>query len=155
MKVQPAVRQETAKVGLGTAILSALMVAVFALLGRLDYTVVLGTLLGACAAMLNFFLMALSVQQAAEDMHGVHVPPEPEQEEEGQDAPSAEPVPEIQRAKRRMGLSYTGRMLMLAVVAILALSLDCFHPIPAALALLFPRLTVSVEGFLQSHKKEA
>lgn len=90
MKVQPAVRQETAKVGLGTAILSALMVAVFALLGRLDYRVVLGTLLGGCSAMLNFFLMALSVQQAAEDMHGVHVPPEPE-EEEGGDAPPPNP----------------------------------------------------------------
>ncbi len=154
MKVQPAVRKETAKVGLGTAILSVLMLGVFALLGRLDLTVVLGTLLGAGAAMLNFFLMALSVQQAAEDMHGVHVPPEPEGEE-GEDAPSAEPVPEIQRAKRRMSLSYTGRMLMLAVVAILALSLDCFHPIPAALALLFPRIAISVEGFLQSHKKEA
>lgn len=154
MKVQPAVRKETAKVGLGTAILSVLMIGVFALLGRLDLTVVWGTLLGAGAAMLNFFLMALSVQQAAEDMHGVHVPPEPEGED-NEDTPSAEPVPEIQRAKRRMSLSYTGRMLMLAVVAILALSLECFHPIPAALALLFPRIAISVEGFLQSHKKEA
>ena len=154
MKVQPAVRQETAKVGLGTAILSVLMIAVFALLGRLDYTVVLGTALGACAAMLNFFLMALSVQRAAENMHGAHMPPEPE-DEEGEEESAAEAVPEIQRAKRQMGLSYTGRMLMLAVVAILALSLECFHPIPAALALLFPRIVISIEGFAQSHKKEA
>ena len=78
MKIQPAVRTETVRIAMGTAFFSLVMLLVFALLDRLDVTVVLGTLLGAGAAVLNFFLMALSVQRAAESMKGVTVPPERE-----------------------------------------------------------------------------
>ena len=74
MKIQPAVRTETVRIAMGTAFFSLVMLLVFALLDRLDVTVVLGTLLGAGAAVLNFFLMALSVQRAAESMKGVTVP---------------------------------------------------------------------------------
>ena len=59
MKIQPAVRTETVRIAMGTAFFSLVMLLVFALLDRLDVTVVLGTLLGAGAAVLNFFLMAL------------------------------------------------------------------------------------------------
>ena len=80
MKIQPAVRTETVRIAMGTAFFSLVMLLVFALLDRLDVTVVFGTLLGAGAAVLNFFLMALSVQRAAESMKGVTVPPEPLEE---------------------------------------------------------------------------
>ena len=115
MKIQPAVRTETVRIAMGTAFFSLVMLLVFALLDRLDVTVVLGTLLGAGAAVLNFFLMALSVQRAAESMKGVTVPPEPldENGDPDPDAPPQPPVPEVQRAKRWMQLSYTGRMLLL------------------------------------------
>lgn len=88
MKIQPAVRTETVRIAMGTAFFSLVMLLVFALLDRLDVTVVLGTLLGAGAAILNFFLMALSVQRAAESMKGVTVPPEP-LEENGDPDPDA------------------------------------------------------------------
>lgn len=152
MRIQPAVRTETTKIGLGTAVLSVIMLLVFALLGRLDWPVVLGTLVGACAAVGNFFLMALSVQKAAEAMNGVTVPDAPE--EDGEDKPQQAPVPEAQRAKRGMQLSYTGRMLGLVVIAILVLALPCFHPIPAAIALLFPRIIIFFNGILESKRKE-
>ena len=155
MRIQPAVRTETAKIGIGTAILSAVMLLIFALLGRLDWTVVLGTLVGACAAIGNFFLMALSVQRAAEEMNGVTVPDAPEEDGEGEDKPEPAPIPEAQRAKRRMQLSYTGRMLGLVVIAIAVLALPCFHPIPAAIALLFPRITIFFNGAFESKRKEA
>lgn len=156
MRIQPAVRKETAKIGIGTAVLSVIMLLVFALLGRLDWPVVFGTLIGACAAVGNFFLMALSVQQAAEQMNGVTVPEAPEgDEEDGEDKPKEAPLPEVQRAKRKMQLSYTGRMLGLVVVAILVLTLPCFHPIPAAIALLFPRIVIFFNGILESKRKEA
>ena len=102
MKIQPAVRTETVRIAMGTAFFSLVMLLVFALLDRLDVTVVLGTLLGAGAAVLNFFLMALSVQRAAESMKGVTVPPEPLEEngDPDPDAPLQPPVPEVQRAKR-------------------------------------------------------
>ena len=135
MKIQPAVRTETVRIAMGTAFFSLVMLLVFALLGRLDVTVVLGTLWGAGAAILNFFLMALSVQRAAESMNGVTLPPE--------------------RAKHRMQLSYTGRMLLLVAVAIVALTAPCFHPVAAALALLFPRLVIFLRGFVKPKNKEA
>ena len=77
MKIQPAVRTETVRIAMGTAFFSLVMLLVFALLGRLDVTVVLGSLWCAGAAIRNFFLMALSVQRAAESMNGVTLPPEP------------------------------------------------------------------------------
>ena len=157
MKIQPAVRTETARIAMGTACLSLVMLLVFALLGRLDVTVVLGTLWGAGAAILNFFLMALSVQRAAESMNGVTLPPEPldENGDPDPDAPPQPPVPEVQRAKRWMQLSYTGRMLLLVGVAIVALTAPCFHPVAAALALLFPRLVIFLRGFVKPKNKEA
>lgn len=157
MRVQPAVRTETARIAAGTAFFSFVMLLVFTLLGRLDLTVVLGTLWGACAAVLNFFLMALSVQRAAESMKGVTVPPEPldENGDPDPDAPPQPPVPEVQRAKHRMQLSYAGRMLLLVAVAIVALTAPCFHPVAAALALLFPRLVIFCRGFIKPKSKEA
>lgn len=157
MKVQSAVRTETVRIAMGTACLSLIMLLVFALLGRLDVTVVLGTLWGAGAAVLNFFLMALSVQRAAESMNGVAVPPESLDENDDPDsgAPSRLPLPEVQRAKHRMQLSYTGRMLLLVAVAIVALTAPCFHPVAAALALLFPRLVIFIQGFVKPKNKEA
>ena len=99
MKIQPAVRTETVRIAMGTAFFSLVMLLVFALLDRLDVTVVLGTLWGAGAAILNFFLMALSVQRAAESMNGVTLPPEPldENGDPDPDAPPQPPAPEVQR----------------------------------------------------------
>ena len=157
MKIQPAVRTETVRIAMGTAFFSLVMLLVFALLDRLDVTVVLGTLWGAGAAILNFFLMALSVQRAAESMNGVTLPPEPldENGDPDPDAPPQPPAPEVQRAKHRMQLSYTGRMLLLVAVAIVALTAPCFHPVAAALALLFPRLVIFIQGFVKPKNKEA
>ena len=157
MKIQPAVRTETVRIAMGTAFFSLVMLLVFALLDRLDVTVVLGTLLGAGAAVLNFFLMALSVQRAAESMNGVAVLPEPldENGDPDPDAPLQPPVPEVQRAKRWMQLSYTGRMLLLVGVAIVALTAPCFHPVAGAVALLLQLLVIFLRGFVKRKKKEA
>lgn len=159
MNVQPAVWKETGRIALGTAILSAVMVAVFALIGQLDSTVIWGTLLGGITAVGNFFLLGLSVQRAAARMNGVTLPPEDGADtgdsEEAADGEKPENTPEIQQAKRGMQLSYTGRMLLLVAVGILALSAPCFHPVPTAIALLFPRFIIFIQGFAQSKQKGA
>ena len=128
MKVQPAVRQETKKIALGTAVLTVLMVAVFLILRRFDWTVITGALLGYAAAVGNFFLMALTVQKAADDMKPI---PQPEtdapedtgvNDEEEKDAPLSE---DARRGKQRIQLSYMLRMLGLGVIAILGVTLPC------------------------------
>ncbi len=55
MKIEPAVKAETKKIAIGTAILSVLMIAVFLILRRFDWTVLTGALLGYCATVGNFF----------------------------------------------------------------------------------------------------
>ena len=121
MKIQPAVKRETKKIALGTGILTVLMVAVFLILRRFDWTVITGALLGYAAAVGNFFLMALTVQKAADEMKLIPQPEAPEDEpdldEDEKEAPLSE---DAKRGKQRIQLSYTLRMLGLGVIAILA-----------------------------------
>ena len=139
MKIQPGGAYRNRQDCDGTAFFSLVMLLVFALLDRLDVTVVLGTLWVQARRSSTVFLMALSVQRAAESMNGVAVPPEPldEKRRSRSGRSTAASRPEVQRAKRWMQLSYTGRMLLLVGVAIVALTAPCFHPVAAALALLF------------------
>ncbi|MBQ4435743.1 MAG: hypothetical protein II879_06570 [Clostridia bacterium] len=151
MKVQPAVRQETAKIVLGTGILTVLMIAVFLIIRRFDWTVLTGALLGCAAAVGNFFLMALTVQKAADDMKPIAVPEaetadgDEETDEDEKEQPLSE---DAKRGKQRVQLSYTLRMLGLGVIAILGVTLPWFHPIAVLLPLLFPRLVIALEGVL-------
>jgi len=147
MKVQAAVKRETAKIAVGVGILSMLMLAVYLILGRFNITVLLGTLLGVLFAVGNFFLMALSVQQAAEKMNGVQLPPE-EEPAEGEEAAEPPLSPQAKQAKKNMQLSYMGRMLLLVGMAALAWLVPAFDPVPALIVQLFPRLTILAEGIL-------
>ena len=70
MKLQKAVVDETRRIAIGSAIGTLIMLAVFAAIGRFDSTVVLGALLGYVTAVLNFFLLSVTVQQAAGDIQG-------------------------------------------------------------------------------------
>lgn len=159
MKLQPAVKQETGKIALGVAVLTALMVSVFLILGMFHVSVLLGAVLGAAMAVLNFFLMALSVQKAMENMDGVQLPPE-EEPEDGEDADGDEadekkqkPIsPEALRAKRNMHLSYMGRMVLLAAYAVAAVAVNFVHPVAALLPLLFPRIVIFLNGIFAGKK---
>lgn len=155
MKIEPTVRKETMRIAKGTVILSVVMILVFALLKKFDFTVVLGAALGTVTAILNFFLLGLSVQKAADMMKGVEMPPEPEETDEGEEAPAVPTPPEITQAKQRMQLSYTGRMIMQAAVGILGLALPCFHAVATVLPLLFPRLIIHLWNQQQTKQKEA
>ncbi len=142
LKLQPAVKQDTMRIAAGTACLACLMMLVFLILGKFDVTVLLGTMLGYVTAVGNFFFMAVTIQKAVESMKDTPAPAATEEDEE--DKPSAL----SQAAKQRIQLSYTLRMLAILVVGILALTLDCFHPIATLLTLLFPRVVIFLLGKL-------
>ena len=158
MKIQAPVKQETQKIAVGVIILSAIMLIVFALIKRFDMTVLWGTLLGSGFAVLNFFLMALTVQQAAEQMNGVTLPPEEESEENTEEndeiPPQREELPQQKRARSLVQRSYTFRLVLTAVVAILAVKLPVFHAVPAIIALFFPRVVITIHALLQKSGKE-
>ena len=154
MTIQPAVRQETKKIAVGVGVLSLLMIAVFLILRRFDFSVFLGALIGSAAAVLNFFLMALSVQKAADSMKPLPPAEEAEQEEgtEGEEAPLSD---EAKESRKRMQLSYTLRMLMMAGIAIVCVVLPFINSYAALIPMLFPRIVISVIGLIQKKPKEA
>jgi len=65
-KIDATVLKETGFIAAFTLILSLLMQSVFLIIGKWDYTVLLGNLLGYLAAVGNFFLLGLTVQSAVE-----------------------------------------------------------------------------------------
>jgi hypothetical protein len=60
------VLRQTLLIAIGQAVGVGVMLGIFALLGRFDYTVVLGGLVGALVALLNFFFMAVSLSLASD-----------------------------------------------------------------------------------------
>jgi len=116
-KIESAVLRETGYVGCWVLILSILMQAVFLLIGKWDWTVLTGNLLGGFAALLNFFLMGLGVQQAAG-------------KEDAKDV------------KRVVQVSYSLRMLLVGVFAVVGVVSPWFHSVAAVVPLLFPRIGV-------------
>ena len=129
MKIQEATRRETAHIALGTLAFSAVMNLVFLLLGRWDITVLWGTLLGGGFAVLNFFLLGLSIQRLAA-------------------------AADEKRGRAALQLSYSTRMLATVLVAALAVALPCFCWPAAVIPLFFPRLTIFAMQLMGMYKPE-
>ncbi len=130
MKIEPAVIKETKHIGIGVASMSVGMLVLFAVAGAFDYRTVLGALLGGGFAVLNFFLMALSVQRSLQ-----------------QDDPKA--------AKTITQNSYTRRLLLLAAVVALGIKLPWFHGLSVVVPMVFPRITILLMGLPVFQRKEA
>ncbi len=117
-KLDPTVKQETTYITYTVILLSVLMQAVFLLIGKWDYTVLLGNLLSGSAAVGNFLLLGLTVQRAV--------------------------TKEEKDARTLMKLSQTYRLLGLLVIAIIGFAAPVFHPIAVVLPLLFPRVAIAM-----------
>ena len=133
--IQPAVRKETRQVAIGTGICVVLMWVVFAILHAVtpeqipfDYTVILGGLGGGIIAVLNFFLMGLTVQKVVS------------LEDEGQ-------------ARNKMKASYSQRMLLQLLWGIAAIAAPCFQFAAGLLPLLFPNIVIKTMGILGTKKQ--
>ena len=133
--IQPAVRKETRHVAIGTGICVVLMWVVFAILHAVtpeqipfDYTVILGGLGGGIIAVLNFFLMGLTVQKVVS------------LEDEGQ-------------ARNKMKASYSQRMLLQLLWGIAAIAAPCFQFAAGLLPLLCPNIVIKTMGILGTKKQ--
>lgn len=152
MTIQPVVKRETARIAVGVGVLTLLMIAIFLIIGKFDFSVLLGAVIGYAAAVGNFFLMALSVQKAADAVQPAAVPEEEAQEDDGEEKPLSE---DAREAKKRMQLSYTLRMLMMGVIAIVCVALPFVNSYAALIPMLFPRIVITIIGFIQKNPKEA
>ena len=63
MKIDKAVKRETAYIAVLVVLLSIIMELVFFFIGKWNFSVLWGNMLGGGVAVLNFFLMALTVQK--------------------------------------------------------------------------------------------
>ena len=122
MKLQPESKKELRRIAGGTAICTAAMWALFAALHvvgwvKFDYTVILGSLIGAAVAVGNFAGICLVVQKIID-----------EQDEK--------------KRKAKLQVSYNSRMLLQAVWVVVAIAAPCFQPFASVLPLFFPRITI-------------
>ena len=119
-KFDPTVVAETRYIAAFVAVLSLLMEGVFLVLGKWDYTVLLGNLLTGSVSVLNFFLLGVTVTKA------------------------------MTKDEKDMGsfmkLSKTYRSLMILAVAGIGLGFKCFNDVAVILPLFFPQVGIYARG---------
>lgn len=114
-KVDATVLQETKYVSVWVLILSVLMQSVFLVIGKWDYTVLLGNLLSGAFSVLNFFLMGLTVQSAL-----------------GKDE---------KEVKSAVKLSQTYRSLMMFAMLAVGVLVPVFNTLAVVIPVVFPRIS--------------
>lgn len=129
--LQPAVKKETQKVVVYTVVGVVLMWGVLFLLRPtmpdkivFDYTTILAGIIGGGVAVLNFFLMGISVQNIAAT--------------EDQDL-----------AKKKMKTSYSQRMALQLIWVVIAIAAPCFYFVAGILPLLFPSLGIKLMAVIK------
>lgn len=127
MKIDRSVQRETFYIAASTLIMSMLMQAVFLIAGYWNLSVLWGNLLSAAAAVLNFFIMGLTVQKAVNK--------------------------DEKDAATMMKASQSLRFLFILVVAIIGVVLDCFNTISALIPLFFPRIAVALRPLFDKKNK--
>ena len=115
-KINRTVLNETGYIALSVLIFSMLMQAVFLVIGKWDITVLLGNILGGAAAVGNFFLMGLTVQNAVEK--------------------------EEKEAKNLMRFSQNGRLFLMFIVALVGYLVPIFNLLCVVIPFIFPRIAV-------------
>lgn len=119
-RIDATVLKETVFVAIWQAVLTAVMTAVFLVIGEFDWTVLTGALLSGVTAVANFLLMGITIQSCI-----------------GLDEKDA---------RTRMRGSQNLRMVMQLVVAIIGASLECFNIWAVLIPLFFPRIAVIIRS---------
>ena len=125
-RVNETVRRETVYISVWVVIFSVLMQAVFLLLGKWNLDVLLGNLLSASFSILNFFLMALTVQKAVEK--------------------------DEKHAKDTMKASQSLRMIMLFIAVAAGVYLPWFNDLSVLIPLIFPRIAIAMRPLFNKKK---
>lgn len=132
MDVHKFVLKETGIIAVGQGICVAVMLAVFALIGKFDMTVLFGGIIGAVIAVLNFFFMAIGVDAAA-------------------DRASEQ---DIKGGKAKIRSSYLLRILLLFVGLFVLVKSGWCNPFALVVPLAFVRPTITVAEFFRKTGKK-
>jgi hypothetical protein len=115
-KLDPVVIKETIYIAAVSLVFSVIMQAVFLVIGKWDYTVLLGNILGYAAIVINFLVMGFGVQKAVDK--------------------------EEKDAKALMKFSQSFRLIFMLIVAIIGKVVPVFNLITVVIPFLFPRIAV-------------
>lgn len=136
IEIQPAVKQETRRITLFTAVGVVAMWVLFGVFHLIqpetvpfDYTVFLGGIVGGAIAVLNFFLMGLTGQKVAST----------ENEDD---------------ARAKMKASYTQRLMLQILWIVLAIVAPCFQFVAGIAPLMFPSLGIKSMVFWKPKKQK-
>ncbi|MBQ4641154.1 MAG: ATP synthase subunit I [Oscillospiraceae bacterium] len=119
--------QQTGIVAAGETVGVAAMIGIFALLGSYDSTVLLGGIVGGVMTVLNFFVMALTVNIAADKAVGQN--------------PTG--------GKATIRVSYIVRMAVLFLVLFAFANSGLCDPIALVVPLIFSRFTLTLAEFFR------
>ena len=115
-KIDATVIKETKYIAIWVILLSVIMQFAF-LIFNWTYAVLLGTLLGAFTAILNFFLMGITVQSAI--------------------------TKDEKSAKDTIRFSQIYRTFMLLAVAVVGMLVPCFNGLATIIPFIFPRIAIA------------
>ena len=127
MDSRKVVFQETGIVLLGEVICLALMLGVFALMGRFDRTVLLGGVAGTVLAVLNFFIMAANASVAADRAV----------------------KQDVKGGVSLMRFSYIARLALIFVILLALVKSGLCHPLASVLPLVFVRGIITMAEFFR------
>ncbi|MBE7010131.1 MAG: hypothetical protein E7418_01415 [Ruminococcaceae bacterium] len=128
-KIDKTVIKETKYIACWVVLLSVLMQAIFLVAGWWKLTVLWGNLLGGFVAVLNFFLMGLTVQRAV--------------------------TKEKKEAAVSMKVSQLYRNMLLLVIVMLGFLVPCFHEWSVVVPLFFPRIAIALRAFFENKKTKS
>lgn len=120
-KLDPTVKKETQYIALWVIIFSMILQAIFLVLGKWNYTVLLGNLLSGFAAIFNFLLMGITVQKAV--------------------------LKEEKEAKTAIKASQALRTFLLFAITAVGVLLPCFSTWTVIIPLIFPRIAIFLHPF--------
>ena len=117
VKIDDTVLKETRYIAIGVVFLSIIIQAVFLILRKWNYTVLLGNLLSSFAVVFNFLLMGITVQKAVKK--------------------------EEKDAKNLMKLSHLYRTLFLLIIIVIGVTVPVFNMWAVIIPVFFPRIIIA------------
>ncbi|MBQ3816971.1 MAG: hypothetical protein II802_01715 [Clostridia bacterium] len=124
MKIDKTVAKETVYIAACVFSMSIIMQLVFIIIGKWDYTVLLGNLMSFVLGVGNFFLMGITVQSAVNK--------------------------EKKQMENTVKISQTLRLILIFIVAAIGITAPIFNVWAVIIPIFFPRLAVFIRPFFNN-----
>ncbi|MEG1801096.1 MAG: ATP synthase subunit I [Oscillospiraceae bacterium] len=126
MKLDAEVVKQVKNIAMYNGALTAVLNLVFFFIGKWDYTVLLGSLLGYSMSLISFIFLGISIQKAMEK--------------------------EQKQAQAYMQSTYIGRMALTVVMIVIAITVPAINWVSAVIPLVFTRISIMLMNFIKKEE---